>query len=225
MKYIYDVRVGKKYLKKDLKGVELKKYKIPFSTIKQNDKVEIYKKTISEKGTKIRLHKSFSVENIINDALNVDLYHYMDVDYDYSYNCIEENCDSICRCGKIIDLKINEVDESRIIEVIIGEISNNLNKRFLINNNNNNNNVILEYGIERILQFYHLNNKDNYYVDCHHSYYGEEIKSIKLDSLKEIEINISKLLFLTPINIIKYVLINEYGYLLKEINKLKKMFN
>ena len=34
---------------------------------------------------------------------------YVDYDYDIERNCVDYRCDGICRCGKIIDKKINSI--------------------------------------------------------------------------------------------------------------------
>ena len=225
-KYEYDVcivnREDKTYLKKGISGAELKKYQIPINKVKYNQQINVYKRTINESGTKIRLHDNFSINELINRALNIDFYYngVNEINYEYSYDCEANNCDSICRCGRMEDvyIKPNSIDEEQVIDGIINNIFSTINKKILLDNE------ILEYCIERILRRCNLGDESNYYVDYGPSYYGDEINCVSLQNIGILSNKIAMMFSKSPLELIKFVLEDEYGYLIESVEKAKNCF-
>jgi len=152
--------------------------------------------------------KKLDIENLLIKIIREMDFQYfgVNVEYDYIRNCIEEGCDTICRCGKIKDIEIS-VDRIKVIEYLMEKIISCLKRNNVVCKE------ITEYCIERILKNYNLGNRDIYYVDCGGGYYGEEIYGVFLDIYEELVKDICLVLKNEPIDSIKFILEKEYGYL------------
>lgn len=229
-KYEYDVcmeygKDKKKYLEKKIKGSVIKNFKVPIHEIKPNQKVVIYKTTIDGSKEKVKPHRSFSLENIIHDAVMVNFYYYCicDVQYKMSYDCEANLCDGICRCGTMecVHILQEDIDQNCTIDTIINNIFDKVGSKFLLKMNEID---ILKYCIERLLRSYRLEETSSYYIDYGASYYGDEINGIYLEDANEIANKVSEMFFLSPIELIKQSLENEYGYLTERMKEIKKCY-
>ena len=143
-------------------------------------------------------------------------FHYsgiVDTEYD-SYGPPDGVCDCdieasyCCRCQVYEGLRVKNVS----IEELVNAICNNIDDK------------ILRYCVDRILRFYKVYDNTCWEIDHPHSYYGEEIDSVKLinpqiiidtlNTMHSLADNISK---------INYVLELEYQYLLPVLAKCTKI--
>ncbi len=128
----------------------------------------------------------------------------IDIDYNRSYNCIRESCDSICRCSTIEDARIEPGTFD--VSSLISDLSEKQEP-------------VMSYCIERLVRLAGFN-EDAFEVNVSRGYYGEEIDSV---SLPEMELTaliqrLSSLLELNDEQKIKFVLQAEYGHLLEKLN-------
>ena len=136
------------------------------------------------------------------------LYAGIDYDYDYTHNCSSYGCneDGICRCGEIIDARVESVDVESIADYVMDGKKDPL----------------LKYCIERILVTNKIYEDHHWYLDVGPGYYGDEINGISLESANEFDKKLNHLFSLqTDSERIRYALIEEYGYLLEVIKDLE----
>lgn len=154
--------------------------------------------------------------------LSYDLQCYVNYDYDKEYPCqtfygyaedegedenYHSSCYDICRCGTIVNAQVISVDTW------------SLAKRFSPDSND----LILTYCIDRILVAQHTYCEDNWDVIIDGGYYGDEIGGVKLiPDLQNILASTFQNLLAqeSDSDKIKFVLIEEYGYLLDSIKDL-----
>jgi hypothetical protein len=129
----------------------------------------------------------------------------VETEYDSDYNCEAYGCDSICRCCTIENARVTEVDTWSIAEYLVGETD-----------------PILLYCVDRLLVASRIHEDWNWYVDIGGSYYGDEIDGVRLEGTTEINKRLAHLYSLdSDSERIKYVLIEEYGYLLDTLKDLE----
>ena len=133
---------------------------------------------------------------------NEDFSHYaLDIDYDVSNDCENEGCDSICRCGKIINTRVKSVSIEGLLE------TRNLDK-------------IDKYCVDRLLRIFKVYDTSKYEwdVDVCGGYYGQEVKGASLVNPTLLLNAINHALRLkTTTEKVEYLLKTEYGYLLDEL--------
>ncbi len=127
---------------------------------------------------------------------------------DYDYEAVDKQCecgDNYCRCEEInVTVKPNISDVARTI-------ANN----YVGKGKAPKTNEIFEYCIDRILRKDAAYEPDSWNVDIDQGYYGQEIKNITLnDFTKNKIIECSKL---SDNEMIEFVLKNEYGFLLPQL--------
>lgn len=132
----------------------------------------------------------------------------LDFDYETSHNCSEEGCDDICRCEKITDTSLSNLDVIKLVKTVTAGIDDK----------------ILVYCIDRIIRLQKLN-EDCFDLNTCDGYYGEEISGITMHSEyeKKIAENLRQLKGLSDIKKIKFVLTLEYGYVLKDLEHTSKV--
>ena len=131
---------------------------------------------------------------------------YSAVDFDYDSSHCTGECEDYCRCNKVINQKITSVDLWPIAEYIA----------------DGNKDPILLYCIERLLVSQRIYDHDFWYIGVSGGYYGEEVDSITLESVTEINKKLKQLESLkTTTERIRMVLTEEYGYLLNSIKDLE----
>jgi len=137
-----------------------------------------------------------------------DFSDHMLYDYDYEYNCEDNNCDGICRCGTIVNFQIESV--------VLNE--NFINKFFrLYNKDIKSDQYIFKYALDRIFESYIK--KYDYEIfrpNIIHSYYGEELQGVHLEDFELIELLI-KIKNFNHTKLIEQILITEYGYILDSL--------
>jgi hypothetical protein len=136
----------------------------------------------------------------------VDFY-YGGVECDYSriYDCENYGCESegICRCGTIEDAVVNNIDFQRVNSEIC--------KRYSAES------ITEVYCVERLIRIHELYSPEKWDVKIESGYYGQEIDGIFIieSVANALEKDIDSLLKLRDgAQKFKYVLIQEYGYLL-----------
>jgi hypothetical protein len=129
----------------------------------------------------------------------------VDCDYDTVYDCYSHNCGSICRCGVIMNARVTSVDTWSMAEDLVGS-----------------DDKTLLYCVDRLLVAGRIYEDCSWDVETCNSYYGEEIDGIFPESVGEINKRLNHLYYLSSDSErIKYVLIEEYGYLLDTIKDLE----
>ncbi len=141
----------------------------------------------------------------------------INIDYDTNYSCHgsygyeEENdedfyryngCDTICRCGEIVNTSIVSIDLSIMAEQLIGHNS----KRCEVS----------IYALTRILKIFNLDDKDLWEIKVSSGYYGDEIGGVYLREDSGLEDDLEPILeqfySLDADERMKLALILEYGY-------------
>lgn len=148
----------------------------------------------------------------------------VEIEYDRETSCEESGCDTICRCSRIVDSKIESIDINSIIESIYYEYfdKSEQTKRDLKLNSilNGIDKTIDLYTIDKILRINRIWDKENWEINISNSYYGEEVDSITLwkSVAEKIENQLDEALFIDDLSKrTEYLLNLEYGYILPEL--------
>jgi len=110
--------------------------------------------------------------------------------------------DDYCRCTKIINPKIEELNANPVISDILELFPKD---------------IILRYCVDRILRGLGIGNKENWDVHICGGYYGEEIDGCEFSNTNKVLEKISELLDLSDNDKIYYALKFEYGYILPSV--------
>lgn len=156
---------------------------------------------------------------------DIDLQWYIDYDSDTYYNCDENDCDSICRCGKIENVVFNSVNVTEIANTIYNSM---YDATSLVDKRDIRIEQVLSglskdvklYVIDRILRKYKIWDQDTFEVDICGGYYGEEMQSITISTYvaNKIEGEIYAALNLGGLKeTVEYLLMMEYGSILPEL--------
>ncbi len=145
-------------------------------------------------------------------------FHYcLEIDYDEENNCEEEGCDEdICRCGRIYNASVREVN----LKEIIDHIKNNCLDKKIIKKLNIDVET-LSYGIDRIVRHVKMYDKTLYDVEVENGYYGQEIGSVYFNDDEKLQ-NILKE-FIESDNPVEFLLNMEYGFVLPKLLNSKWM--
>ena len=128
---------------------------------------------------------------------------------DYSYERSRCNCsEDYCRCTQIISTKINSIDYKLFTSKLIKLINNHYELS-----------EIGKYTLYKLIQFQNISEED-FEVNVCAGYYGEEVNGVAFQKAAELEIEIKKLINLSDIEKIKYILELEYGYLLPVLENI-----
>jgi len=156
-------------------------------------------------------------------------YYSTQYDYDREYSCyVDEDSycaqDGICRCSRIYNAHVTDVDMRSMTEEIYkqfvdtdslqGKRDARLSELF------SGGPEVDKYCINRIITHYRLWNPDNWKVNVSGGYYGDEIDDVSLDDiiLKQVSKDCSDMIQLSSIrDKLRFVLTLEYGYLLDDI--------
>ncbi len=148
----------------------------------------------------------------------------VDCEYDSDHSCDESGCneEGICRCGTIENARIESVNIDGIVEHIYGLYfpQDKTTKR-----DDKLKNLLFgigaevdKYCIDRICRTLKIWESDCWDVSVTGGYYGQEIGSVKLESINSLQTSVDKVLsFNTLKEKIDYLLICEYGNLLPEL--------
>lgn len=129
-------------------------------------------------------------------------------EYETARHCAEEGCDGICRCETIEDFHFtDELPTDSIASSIIGEL-----KRYRKLTD------FEEFVITRVIYALNLSG-GHFHADIRHSYYGEEIDSIKFSPVpKDLAKDIMSVLKAKTITgKTKVYLLREYGFILDSL--------
>jgi len=148
----------------------------------------------------------------------------VEIEYDRETSCEESGCDTICRCSRIVNSKIESIDINSIIESIYYEYfdKSEQTKRDLKLNSilNGIDKTIDLYTIDKILRINRIWGKENWEINISNSYYGEEVDSVTLwkSVAEKIEYQLDEVLFIDDLSKrTEYLLNLEYGYILPEL--------
>ncbi len=134
-------------------------------------------------------------------------YHF-NIRYDDERDCIEAGCDSICRCGRIVNARIE--DESVDRETLVNTYKNLKPNDFE------------KYCIDRILNSYKVHSPDNWDIEIVKGYYGQEIGNVIFNRTEKVDETVKKMMDLkTNKQKLLMVLELEYGYILDELKDKK----
>jgi len=151
--------------------------------------------------------------------------------YGTVYSCESSGCndDGICRCSKIVDPCITNIDilaitckiysDSLLPDPIARKRDSKITSLFNIDNE-----VITKYCINRILTINKLYLPSNWAYNICSGYYGEEIENIYIANIlhKKISIQLDELMALDDdSDRVRYVLNLEYGKVLEKIKNAK----
>lgn len=142
-------------------------------------------------------------------------YYSFDFDYSTETDCGAYGCDSICRCSKIIDPKVEKTCNITSAIVGIEKISaKSKRKRWYSYVPTK----MEAYCIDRLFRSYKLYDSTYYDVLVSHGYYGEEIVGIDHDNFSDFFNDLDTMLnFTNDIDKIKLILTREYAFLLPEV--------
>lgn len=139
---------------------------------------------------------------------NLEYDNIVEYDYDRQSHCEEAGCDTICRCTTIEDLKITKININNFVQYIAKKMK-------LVKSTPKH--LILTYCIDRLLHIYQVYQPDCWEVRRGFGYYGEEVKGTYLNENKAQELRYIFAELVKAQNPIEFVLNQEYGYLLKEV--------
>jgi hypothetical protein len=128
---------------------------------------------------------------------------------DYNVNYSKCNCDQFyCRCSKIVSVDINEFKPHILLETLTAGIEDEL----------------LIYCIDRVIRNCKLD-CESFRYEVIEGYYGEELDTIYLNNTDchRIYSMIQELASLPYIDMIKYILKLEYGYLIKALDMVNNL--
>jgi hypothetical protein len=160
------------------------------------------------------------------DLKEIDLYYKcVEVDYQNEYDCLNNGCDSICRCSTIVNSEVVEVNVTKLSNLIYDKL---FDDETILGKRESKLNQILYgigkdinfYTIDRILRKYKIWEPQNYDIEICNGYYGEEIDGVFLFETiaSKIEEQISIAFSIEDLSgRIEYLLGLEYGHLLPEL--------
>lgn len=153
-----------------------------------------------------------TILNSILIKLNDSYYHSISHTYNY-YNACKNGsdcCDNdYCRCGKIIDFEIVDINLRSLINQFVSLSDNKIDK----------------YCIDRLLNCSAIKDYDSWEPNIDGGYYGESFNGCKLKSkvVDDIKNDMTKLFTLNDVDKIKFSLSKEYGYLLPILENCTKI--
>jgi hypothetical protein len=136
-------------------------------------------------------------------------------DYDTERDCDRHGCDSICRCGRIINARI---DEDTKIDNCIVSIQKKTNKKIRYRSYDYNPTDIERYCIDRLLHLHGLTDLDTYDVEIGGGYYGEEIVGVDHPAFGAFFKDVAEMInYPNDVDKVKLVIKAEYEFLLPEL--------
>lgn len=148
---------------------------------------------------------------------------YINYDFGRYYSCEESGCDTICRCSTIFDVEITDIRNltSYIYDIYFDDSTSTKRNTTIDTVLNGVNEEINIYLIDRIIRYYKLYETESWIINIEHSYYGEEIDSIKIENnlALKIENDLNKVFSFESLNEkIKFILNLEYGYVMDKLS-------
>lgn len=143
------------------------------------------------------------------------------VGYNYSHDCSGCECgDGYCRCSRIVDIRIIKVS----LHHLVNEISSSfISSRIPIEDYETKsefNEEFFSYCIWRLAVIHKMWEEHNWYVSTCGGYYGEEIDGVAIEN-HNFKQDIEELAALSPQERIKFVLHEEYGFILDSLKDKK----
>lgn len=146
-----------------------------------------------------------------------DFYRFAGVEYDYdTYNPCHNGsdcCDNdYCRCGVIQNARVSSVD----LDILINDLISHVPKKDLEKEE------ITTYCLDRIVRNSNLKDTGSWEVQVDGGYYGQEVRGASLDgnALNGFIKSLSNMVEMSDCDKVKNCLIDEYGFLLPELNSL-----
>lgn len=147
------------------------------------------------------------------------------------YSCEQHGCidEGICRCYKISDVRISNIDILSIVMDIYSQIYDTKSNQYKRDSKLNQllfgfDPDVEIYTIDRILRNYKLFKPDLWEANWISGYYGDELDRIEMkdEVFKKLVVSISQLILLGTLKEkIEYILLGEYGYLLENLKSKK----
>ncbi len=144
----------------------------------------------------------------------IDFHYYVELDYDTNYDCINEGCDDICRCGTIENAVVENIDDFNGIRKLAEAIKEASEKEFKkISKLNRLDDNVLNYCFERIVLALKLYKSEKFEVTVEGGYYGQEIGNVYL--LEDVEKKLMETVesFYLSLNPIEFILNLEYKFI------------
>lgn len=134
------------------------------------------------------------------------------VEYEYDYTQCTENCDSICRCKKIVNERVTKVDLSQSFVYFTCKYHDAAGK---VREKDYKPTLIEQYCIDRLARIYKLYKPESWDVLTCGGYYGEEIDRVELNNPGPF-IDALRNMFActTDLEQVQFVLKAEYAHLL-----------
>ena len=149
----------------------------------------------------------FTMEHRVKDLLSNSFYSFVDYDYD------SEPCScppgDYCRCFGYKNFTITSFNKNDFINHILTNLPTSTE--------------VQKYCVERVLNQLSV---DNFEEITAPGYYGEELRGVNLTDSSQVFCNerLIKILNLNDIDAIKYILVEEYGYLLPSLENIKSVY-
>jgi len=150
--------------------------------------------------------------------VNFDATHVANVNYQFDRSSCD--CDSICRCGRITDARVESVPMSlRLFTFMSVDESKKVKKgpRYDLSE-------IEQYCVDRLMRVHKVYDLCLYTVNVCGGYYGEEIDSVSFENERDLVLDVQRMLNMkTDVEKIKFVLICEYSYVLDRLEDCTKV--
>lgn len=141
---------------------------------------------------------------------------YANVDYDTVRNCDRAGCDSICRCGELVNLRVVSVDLSGGMI----DIKHPHETKRGVSWRDYKCSTIESYCIDRLLRIHKAYDSTLYTAYSTRGYYGEEVGGVEFANTPALVADVTTMLsYSTDIEKVKFVLEREYTYILPLISK------
>ena len=132
--------------------------------------------------------------------------YWLDTDYERYYNCDANGCDSICRCGRIINASLKRLS----IEYAFLFVDQFLNTK---------DELTTLLAVHYVLREFR---EDWFEVNIVSGYYGDEIGGVVCDDYTSLYNMMKKFNNLTNTQRLHYLLTIEYGFVLPELIEIKE---
>lgn len=143
---------------------------------------------------------------------------YVDVNYFVVRDCEHFGCDQICRCGRVEDLHIEDVDKISLDSLLIMSDTGKNGRKV-----RHNLSVVEKYCLIRLMSIHGCWNKEEYSAWAVRGYYGEEVE-VSFDNEISFINDIKKMLTMKKdIDKVKFVINLEYSFLLDRIKPTTKV--
>jgi hypothetical protein len=156
--------------------------------------------------------------------INIHVDKCISIDYKRDFDCLSSGCGHVCKCSKIIDIQVNDIDIISMINLVylnyfddsLSSKRNNIISEILYNINDE----INFYTIDRICRKFRIWEKLKFNIVD--GYYGEELDHVSFLESDKIDRTITKALEINDLTKrVEFLLNLEYGYILPSLKDMK----